>query len=389
MLTGEDFDFHCHSNLVRAVAPYGLTELDVHDVLNVFQCTGLNRADKYFMRATPGEEGRPPRALRRDRSPLRALDLPRWRSLGAAVGARTRRIRSRCVAPLGVEVWKIDGAVLADWKPPQSPPLQGAHGDEAHESRVGKQVGEARRRRPSAGSSIVCRQCRRRGDDGTGRAGRRNAGADRRGGRRRPHSGNGSAGRELAPSRRTTTATASSRTATRAVTTAGQPSWHIAQAASGSWQIGFTNAGWQFAVGQDVTVTLYVDQVPYTLVLRTLSATSFATTLPDTTLIDVLRQGNMLTLLLGGVYRTFSLDGSTAAINAAALCQQQRSVAPPPVAPPGRSAGSAASRGEPPPALPPLPAATSAPPPRRQRPQRAACRPRSRRKSPTCRAIAR
>src|SRR5579862_1689126 len=32
MLTGEDFHFHCHSNLVRAVAPYGLTEFDVHDV---------------------------------------------------------------------------------------------------------------------------------------------------------------------------------------------------------------------------------------------------------------------------------------------------------------------------------------------------------------------
>ncbi len=42
MLTGEDFDYHCHSNLVRAVLPYGLTEFDVHDVLNVFQCTGLN-----------------------------------------------------------------------------------------------------------------------------------------------------------------------------------------------------------------------------------------------------------------------------------------------------------------------------------------------------------
>ena len=32
LLTGEDFDFHCHSNLVRAVAPWGLTEFDVHDV---------------------------------------------------------------------------------------------------------------------------------------------------------------------------------------------------------------------------------------------------------------------------------------------------------------------------------------------------------------------
>jgi len=57
LLTGEDFHFHCHSNLVRAVAPYGLTEFDVHDVLNVFQCTGLNDDDKYFMKACPAKPG--------------------------------------------------------------------------------------------------------------------------------------------------------------------------------------------------------------------------------------------------------------------------------------------------------------------------------------------
>jgi len=33
LLTGKDFDYHCHSNLTRAVLPYGLTEFDVHDVL--------------------------------------------------------------------------------------------------------------------------------------------------------------------------------------------------------------------------------------------------------------------------------------------------------------------------------------------------------------------
>lgn len=49
LLSGEDFDYQCHSNLVRAVLPYGLTESDVHDVLNVFQVTGLNRDGKYFM----------------------------------------------------------------------------------------------------------------------------------------------------------------------------------------------------------------------------------------------------------------------------------------------------------------------------------------------------
>ena len=40
LLTDQDFDYHCHSNLTRAVLPFGLTEFDVHDVLNVFQCTG-------------------------------------------------------------------------------------------------------------------------------------------------------------------------------------------------------------------------------------------------------------------------------------------------------------------------------------------------------------
>lgn len=27
----QDFDYHCHSNLVRAIAPFGLRESDVHD----------------------------------------------------------------------------------------------------------------------------------------------------------------------------------------------------------------------------------------------------------------------------------------------------------------------------------------------------------------------
>ena len=49
MLSGERFDYQCHSNLTRAILPYGLTEFDVHDVLNVFQVTGLNINGQYFM----------------------------------------------------------------------------------------------------------------------------------------------------------------------------------------------------------------------------------------------------------------------------------------------------------------------------------------------------
>lgn len=49
MLSGKAFDFHCHSNLTRAILPFRLAESDVHDVLNVFQVTGLNKDGQYYM----------------------------------------------------------------------------------------------------------------------------------------------------------------------------------------------------------------------------------------------------------------------------------------------------------------------------------------------------
>ena len=57
VLSGGRYDFHCHSNLVRAVLPYGLSESDVHDVINLFQVTGLNAEGKYCMSACPAEAG--------------------------------------------------------------------------------------------------------------------------------------------------------------------------------------------------------------------------------------------------------------------------------------------------------------------------------------------
>jgi uncharacterized protein YcgI (DUF1989 family) len=127
MLTGEDFDFHCHSNLVRAVAPYGLTEFDVHDVLNVFQCTGLNRADRYFMRASPASKGDHIEFFAEidllcalSTCPGGDLSVPLW-------GADARDPIDVC-RPLGVEVWALDPALLEGWKPPGSPAYKGAHG---------------------------------------------------------------------------------------------------------------------------------------------------------------------------------------------------------------------------------------------------------------------
>jgi uncharacterized protein YcgI (DUF1989 family) len=127
MLTGEDFDFHCHSNLVRAVAPYGLTELDVHDVLNVFQCTGLNRADKYFMRASPAKTGDHLEFFAEidllcalSTCPGGDLSVPLW-------GPDARDPIDVC-RPLGVEVYALDPALLEGWESPESPAYKGAHG---------------------------------------------------------------------------------------------------------------------------------------------------------------------------------------------------------------------------------------------------------------------
>jgi uncharacterized protein YcgI (DUF1989 family) len=47
-----------HSNLTRAVAPFGLKEEDVHDVLNAFMCTGFTRdTNQYFTKPSPVRVG--------------------------------------------------------------------------------------------------------------------------------------------------------------------------------------------------------------------------------------------------------------------------------------------------------------------------------------------
>lgn len=127
LLTGEDFDFHCHSNLVRAVAPYGLTELDVHDVLNVFQCTGLNEDDQYFMKACPAKKGdyleffaEIDLLCAMSCCPGGDLSIDLW-------GPEARDPLETC-NPLGVEIYAVEPALLKDWSSPQPAPYKGNHG---------------------------------------------------------------------------------------------------------------------------------------------------------------------------------------------------------------------------------------------------------------------
>ncbi|MGB8811774.1 MAG: DUF1989 domain-containing protein [Paracoccaceae bacterium] len=64
LLSGGDQYHHCcHSNLTRALAettglPLHQAEMHVHDVLNVFMCTGFTRdTGQYFMKASPVRPG--------------------------------------------------------------------------------------------------------------------------------------------------------------------------------------------------------------------------------------------------------------------------------------------------------------------------------------------
>ena len=58
LLTGEELDTCCHSNLLNAVREFGLQEADIHDVINIFQVTGLTPGtEQYFVKPCPAKKG--------------------------------------------------------------------------------------------------------------------------------------------------------------------------------------------------------------------------------------------------------------------------------------------------------------------------------------------
>ncbi|KAM9878455.1 meiotic chromosome segregation protein [Verticillium dahliae] len=133
VLTGgtDSYDFHCHSNLVRAVAPHGLQERDVHDVINLFQVTGLDEQGRYFMNPCPAEKGDSIEFLA-EVDVLMAMstcpggDLSLW-----GFGADSEKEMIKCCRPLKVEVFKLEDEGLLDrqgWKPAEVSPYKGNHG---------------------------------------------------------------------------------------------------------------------------------------------------------------------------------------------------------------------------------------------------------------------
>lgn len=136
MLTNTSYDFHCHSNLTRAILPHGLTEFDVHDVLNVFQVTGLDSQGRYFMEASPATKDSfltffAEQDLLCALSTCPGGDLSAWGWHQANEGEGEPDMKSTC-RPIRVEVLEIEesvrGEVLKGWKKSERSAYRGMHG---------------------------------------------------------------------------------------------------------------------------------------------------------------------------------------------------------------------------------------------------------------------
>lgn len=128
LLSGREYHHCCHSNLIRALADEtGLTadeaENYVHDVLNVFMCTGFTHdTHQYFMKASPVRPG--------DFIEFFAeIDLIGGLSTcpGGDCSSEHSSDRSACY-PLKVEIFKPDAELLTGWTPPKPSGYSRGHG---------------------------------------------------------------------------------------------------------------------------------------------------------------------------------------------------------------------------------------------------------------------
>jgi uncharacterized protein len=132
LLNGEDFDLCCHSNLVRAVAPYHLTEFDVHDVLNVFQVTGLTADGRYFVKPSPAKRG-DFLELFAEIDVLCAISTCPHGDLSVQVWGPEAGDPLATCRPLGVEIWQPAPELLSGWRSPAPSDYRGAHGLRQHD----------------------------------------------------------------------------------------------------------------------------------------------------------------------------------------------------------------------------------------------------------------
>jgi uncharacterized protein YcgI (DUF1989 family) len=128
ILNGTNYHHCCHSNLTRALASELGTSLEeaerhVHDVLNVFMCTGFTHDTKqYFMKASP---------VRPDDYLEFFAEINLLGGLSACPGGNCSASHSsedaKCY-PLKVEIYRPTQDALKGWQPPSINSYDGTHG---------------------------------------------------------------------------------------------------------------------------------------------------------------------------------------------------------------------------------------------------------------------
>jgi uncharacterized protein YcgI (DUF1989 family) len=131
MLNGGSYDFCCHSNLSRALAadlkmdPRAV-EHHVHDVLNVFMCTGFTKdTHQYFMKASPVRPGDFIEFL---------AEIDLLGALSACPGGDCSTTHSSDAAAchaLKIEIFEPDRTTLKDWTWPSPSEYHRRHGKHA------------------------------------------------------------------------------------------------------------------------------------------------------------------------------------------------------------------------------------------------------------------
>lgn len=128
LLNGNEYHYCCHSNLCRALAAekgISLREAEpyVHDVLNVFMCTGFTKdTHQYFMKASPVRDG--------DFLEFFAeIDL--LGALSTCPGGDCSTAHSSEAAtcyPLKIEIYRPTSGLPADWRSPARSSYSRNHG---------------------------------------------------------------------------------------------------------------------------------------------------------------------------------------------------------------------------------------------------------------------
>lgn len=113
LMTGNIVTNTCHQNLTQAAEGFGLSEEDVHDVFNIFMCTGfLPGTGQYFAKGSPAREGDYIEWIA-DQDLMVALSACPFGDVSAPCGTPMEEIKG---GSLRVQVFNVDQQIVNRWK---------------------------------------------------------------------------------------------------------------------------------------------------------------------------------------------------------------------------------------------------------------------------------